>query len=278
MPPRKRLDWTREEIILAMDLYVRSGGLGGGHHLPGPKAPGVIELSDLLRTLSAYPAELWPEKYRNTEGVALKLQNLRSVETDRQHGMPGGSRMDAAVWRDFIDDLEALHAEAGSIHDRVQDGAMRPAQTSTSMHDVPIEEQHTEAFVLNPDTTPRQAFRAEQKLVLRYREYMKSKGVVVCRKKYVPSGEVRPIFSDVWIEERNALIEAKNSDGREAIRQAIGQLYDYRRFHKQAPPKLAVLLPYKPTADRMDLLRSADIHAIWPHGAGFLDSAHGDFV
>lgn len=278
MPPSKRLDWTREEIILAMDLYVRSGGLGGGYHLPGPQASEIIQLSQLLRTLSAYPPELWPEKYRNVEGVALKLQNLRSVETDGQHGMPAASRMDAAVWRDFIDDLGALHAEASAIRDRVQDGTIKPAETSESMHDVPIEEQHTETFLVNPDATSRQAFRKEQGLVLRYRDYLESKGISVSRKKYIPCGEVRPIFSDVWIEARNALVEAKSSDDRGAIREAIGQLYDYRRFHKQLSPKLAVLLPLKPNADRMDLLRSADVHAIWPHGVRFLDSAHGVFV
>ena len=278
MPQGKRLDWTREEIILAMDLYVRSGGLGGGYHLPGPKAPEIIQLSHLLRSLSAYPPELWPEKYRNEEGVALKLQNLRSVETDGQHGMPAASRMDSAVWRDFIDDLGALHAEASAIRDRVQDGTMQPAETSESMQDVPIEEQHTETFVVNPDATSRQAFREEQKLVLRYRDYMKAKGIDVRRKRYVPSGEVRPIFSDLWVEARNALIEAKSSDDRGAIRQAIGQLFDYRRFHKKVSPKLAVLLPHKPNSDRMDLLRSAGVHAIWPYGTAFLDSAHGDFV
>jgi hypothetical protein len=278
MPPSRRLDWTREEIILAMDLYVRSGGLGGGYHLPGPKAPEIIQLSQLLRALSAYPSEMWPEKYRNEEGVALKLQNLRSVETSGQHGMPAASRMDATVWRDFIDDLGTLHAEASAIRGRVQDGTMHPAETSTSMQDVPVEEQHTETFVVNPDATSRQAFREEQKLVLRYRDYMKTKGIDVRRKKYVSSGEVRPIFSDVWVEARNALVEAKSSDDRGAIRQAIGQLYDYRRFHKPVPPKLAVLLPHQPTPDRMDLLKRAGIHAIWPHGAGFRDSAHGEFV
>ncbi len=73
------------------------------------------------------------------------------------------------------------------------------------------------------------------------------------------------------------MIECKNSDGRDAIREAIGQLFDYRRFHSE-PPRLAVLLPYKPNADRLDLLRSVGIEALWPHGDGFRDSANGQFV
>jgi hypothetical protein len=58
-----------------------------------------------------------------------------------------------------------------------------------------------------------------------YRDYMAAKSIAVGRKKYLPAGEVRPICSDVWVEDRRALIEAKNSDSRDAIRQAIGQLY-----------------------------------------------------
>jgi hypothetical protein len=65
-----------------------------------------------------------------------------------------------------------------------------------------------------------------ERFVLRYRDYMAAKGVTVRRKKYVPAGEVRPLYSDAWVEDRRALIEAKNSDSRDAIRQAIGQLYD----------------------------------------------------
>lgn len=58
---------------------------------------------------------------------------------------------------------------------------------------------------------------------------------------------------------------------------AIGQLYDYRRFH-EPPVRLAVLLPHQPNADGLNLLRSAGIEAIWPHRAGFRDSANGTFV
>lgn len=276
MPPRKRLDWTREEVILAMDLYVNSGAFGGGR-VPGPRAQETIQLSDLLKALGAYPAEVWPENYRNPDGVHLKLMNLRAVETDGTHGMPAFSQLDAAVWREYVDNLNTLQAEAEAIRQRLQDGMIQPAQTVSVMKDVPLEKQNTETYITNPDSIPQPAVRAEQKLVLRYHDYMQTKGIAVIRKKYVPAGEVRPIYSDAWVAERNLLIEAKNSDSRDLIRQAIGQLYDYRRFHPE-PPHLAVLVPYKPSPDRLELLNSAGIHAIWPHGEGFTDSAHRAYV
>ena len=159
----------------------------------------------------------------------------------------------------------------------MQDGGIQPAKTKTVVEDVDIEQQHTETFIVNPSGESRAAERAEQKLVYRYRDHMAAKGIAIGRKKYLPAGEVRPIYCDVWVKDRNALIEAKNSDSRDAIRQAIGQLYDYRRFH-QPPPRLAVLLPYRPTDDRLNLLRSAGIEAVWPHGSGFSDSADRAFV
>ena len=39
---------------------------------------------------------------------------------------------------------------------------------------------------------------------------------------------------------------------------AIGQLYDYRRFH-EPPVRLAVLLPHLPNRDGLTLLQSAGI-------------------
>jgi hypothetical protein len=85
------------------------------------------------------------------------------------------------------------------------------------------------------------------------------------------------MFCDLWVEDLHALIEAKNSDSREALRMAIGQLYDYRRFH-EPPERLAALLSHPPHQDELTLLKSAGIEAIWEHGAAFRDSANGTFV
>lgn len=111
-------------------------------------------------------------------------------------------------------------------------GLIRPAGKRAVIEDVDIEWQHTEVFIVSHSGESRTAERAEQKLVLRYREYMEGRGVTVRRKRYFAVGEVRPIYSDIWVEARRALIEAKNSDSRDAVRQTIGQLYDYRRFRQ----------------------------------------------
>ena len=270
------LDWTREEIILAIDLYVTTGASDGGP-MPGQRSSDIIQLSRLLRELSAYPKKLQGNNYRNPGEVYLKMMDLRAIQTDGARDMNADRQFDAMVWQEFADDLPRLHEEAEAIRVLLSEGAIQPAGMWPRMEDVDIEQQYTETYVVDPSGEPRAAERAEQDLVVRYRDYMAAKGIGVGRKRYWPVGEVRPIYSDAWVEDRHALIEAKNSDGRDAIRQAIGQLYDYRRFHKP-PIRLAVLLPHQPEAERLDLLQSAGIEALWPDGTGFLDSADGAFV
>src|SRR5689334_3849276 len=53
---REQLVWTREEIILAMDFYVRVGAHTGGP-IPGQTTAQIVELSGLLKKLGAYPPE-----------------------------------------------------------------------------------------------------------------------------------------------------------------------------------------------------------------------------
>ncbi|RJR32319.1 MAG: hypothetical protein C4576_30665 [Desulfobacteraceae bacterium] len=80
---------------------------------------------------------------------------------------------------------------------------------------------------------------------------------------------------DLFIRSANLLIEAKSHTDRDSIRYAVGQLYDYRSFFAR-PPRLAVLLPERPTPSILRFLRGRRIHCIWETGAGlFGDSAGG---
>ncbi len=72
-----------------------------------------------------------------------------------------------------------------------------------------------------------------------------------------------------WKDGRFLLIEAKTASagpsGRAQIRQAIGQLYDYRFTHFKDKEKvdLAILVPSKPPRDVRSLLASLDIQVFW---------------
>jgi EVE domain-containing protein len=75
-PSHQVLAWTREEDILALDLFVRAGVVNGGRFLPETD-PRVIALSEELRTLPTHPGEARDARFRNPSGVALKLMNFR---------------------------------------------------------------------------------------------------------------------------------------------------------------------------------------------------------
>lgn len=83
--------WTRDEVILALELYHTCED-----RIPGPSDDRVRELSRVLRAFPHYSQEARQENFRNSDGVALKLQNLRSVATGA--GLKNTSKTDHEVW------------------------------------------------------------------------------------------------------------------------------------------------------------------------------------
>jgi hypothetical protein len=84
-----------------------------------------------------------------------------------------------------------------------------------------------------------------------------------------PAGEAKPLFTDLYIRADLELIEAKGTVDRNAIRMAIGQLFDYRRF-LPTDVRCAVLLPERPRPDLCALLISLGITIYYPEGEGFV--------
>jgi hypothetical protein len=75
------------------------------------------------------------------------------------------------------------------------------------------------------------------------------------------------MFSDVYATRTN-LLEAKGTVTREAIRMAIGQLADHRRFIEPRP-SCAVLLPERLRRDLEALLSAAEgLAMVWPVESG----------
>lgn len=104
-------DWVRDEIILAMDLYVRAGR----KQLP-PSHEEVIRLSELLNRLPIHPPASRDENFRNANGISMILGDFLGV--DPVHNQPGLSRnnqLQAAVWADFIDRPHLLSRTAQAI-------------------------------------------------------------------------------------------------------------------------------------------------------------------
>jgi hypothetical protein len=158
--------------------------------------------------------------------------------------------------------------------DRLSDAAVAEELVSTI---VPCERQRVPATILPPRVTPVEVRRREAELLTDYQTWLERMGLTFGRLECRIRDSNSILRSDLYCESRNILVEAKGIVTREAIRMAIGQLYDYRRF-RQSELRLAVLVPHFPGKDLERLLRSADIDCIWRVHDRFDDNARGFFT
>jgi hypothetical protein len=144
---------------------------------------------------------------------------------------------------------------------------------------VPIEQQHTEKAYVAPRNKSYEAERREQKLVLEFEDYLRNLDHEVFRNQLIPPGEARPLLTDLYDATVDMLVEAKGTVERNAIRMAIGQLADYKRFFSDGSPRhLAVLVPWEPRKDLCELLAREGIEVIFQSQNGFEDSTGGALV
>lgn len=103
--------WTRDELILALDLY-----LSCGRRVLEPHKPETIELAAILNRLyhEGQPSVAAP---RRTPGsVKAKLANLRSLDpTTESTGWGNGNRLDLEVWNEFADRPDLLRQAVTAI-------------------------------------------------------------------------------------------------------------------------------------------------------------------
>jgi len=102
--------WTRDELILALDLYfdVETKDIRAGN-------PKVIALSVLLGRLNPAAGD---DKAlaRNPNGVKMKLHNFSRFDRGVVgSGLTHGSRLEESVWKEFANRRTALKAEANRI-------------------------------------------------------------------------------------------------------------------------------------------------------------------
>lgn len=120
--PRRNPNWSRDELILALDLYLDVDG-----QLLDDTDRRVIELSMLLNKL--YKSET-NENFRNPNGVSMKLGNFSRF--DPQHlaagrkGLSRGAKADELVWEEFNQNRTELKKIADSIKDAAFSDVFEP--------------------------------------------------------------------------------------------------------------------------------------------------------
>jgi len=137
----------------------------------------------------------------------------------------------------------------------------------TNVQEVDPENRATEQFTTSA-IAERTAERREATLISEYLEFRRLSGLPkLCRLRIKPVGEALSLYTDLYDPQTRLIIEAKGTVTRDAIRMAVGQLLDYRRFVEQ-PYKLAVLLPETPRRDLSEYLDSNDVNIIAPTNDG----------
>jgi 5-methylcytosine-specific restriction protein A len=109
-------DWSRDELILALDLYLRHRSSP-----PGKNSTEVVDLSALLnRIATKLHGDAGKEKtYRNANGVYMKLMNFRRFDPEYtstgKKGLTAGNKDEEVVWRQLAVDPARFHAIAQAI-------------------------------------------------------------------------------------------------------------------------------------------------------------------
>ena len=106
--------WSRNELILALDLYLKLRG-----ESIGTADADVAELSAFLRGLARVQGREGVGTFRNENGVRMKLMNLRRLDpqltAEGRIGLSGGNRLEEEIWDEFARNPEKLKATVQDI-------------------------------------------------------------------------------------------------------------------------------------------------------------------
>ena len=107
----KNPKWTRDELIVALELYTRVDPVHTSE-----KNPKIIALSEILNSLPIHPHAVHGEKFRNANGVYMKLCNfLRLDPSYAGTGLQRGGKLEEEIWNEFAQDPVRLKSTAAAI-------------------------------------------------------------------------------------------------------------------------------------------------------------------
>lgn len=111
----KSPNWHRDEIILALDLYYSLEPKEMDN-----KNPKIIQLSEFLNILPIHNARFHNHKFRNPNGVGLKLSNFKAIDPDfTGKGMDRFSKQDKEIFFEFKEKINELKSIANQIKNTV---------------------------------------------------------------------------------------------------------------------------------------------------------------
>lgn len=115
---KRNPDWTRDELILALQLY-----LSNRSSPPGKESAQVKEFSDFLGRLGVSLGMSDEGTFRNANGVYMKMMNFRRFDPEYTNsgkvGLDRGNKDEEVVWTMFANDSVRLQQVAKAIRGSV---------------------------------------------------------------------------------------------------------------------------------------------------------------
>ena len=126
MADKKSNRWTREELLLALNMYLTYGEVSSAEEV-------VVELSNLLRTLNDPKEYSDPDRFRTPTGVASEVNNFARLDpSSNKFGLDIGVR-EEEVWEDFAHNTTQLGHEVSKIVNKAKSPKLSsPSRTNPS--------------------------------------------------------------------------------------------------------------------------------------------------
>ncbi len=238
--------WSLDEYVVVADLYLRRG------RSSGIADPEVVELAKLTgRTPSSISRRLG-----NFDGTARPGNGLKPVS---------GEALRAFEEMRADRDVRARMTVAAT--DRLRHRLVHNLADRSAPRLVDPENHTGDPIEVCTTGQVRRLEQVEWDLVRRYRRWLDPEGTRL-RGIVIPVEDTL-LRVDLYDSQLDLLIEAKADTSRNHLRQAVGQLIDYRRYLSPRP-SLAILLPGRPNDDLMQLPHQAGIGLIWEENGGFV--------
>ena len=133
---KKNPKWTRQETILALELYLREPGI----RYREPEDPAVVELSQLLNQYHRSIGTPQTSDLRNPNGVSMKLGNFMRLDPEiKGSGLMNGARLEEEVWSFYAKERDLLRREAALLAEHIR--ADRPSASSALLPDLESDEE-----------------------------------------------------------------------------------------------------------------------------------------
>lgn len=184
-------DWTRDETILALRLYFECG-----ESMPSKNDLRVQRLSTILRAFPYHAEAARKDTFRNPDGVAFKLHNLRSVATGK--GFANTSKTDREIWQSFGSNPERVMELAALIEASVN---LQEVEGFSSVAD--DAEEFFEGRILTLMHKRRERHAGVRKALLA--SHRRKNGLLCCDLCGVRSAAQGTIFEDAIFEAHHLL-------------------------------------------------------------------------